>query len=161
MLLDALRQAVADLTLEVFGAAQRGQFVEQPVLAKYPLALLHLLVDCLLLAVPMKQADGQQNHADGHGCRLHPVIPANMFGQADKLVEHIHPPGKKHKAQAVRQVVGDPPGGPAFNHQPQPEQHKQGGAALAEDIQPVPFAEGLGRAECQVEQYRGIGGQQQ
>jgi len=161
LLLDALRQTVADLALEVFGAAQGGQFVEQAVFAKHPLALLHLLVNGLLLAMPVEQADGQQDHADGHGGRLHPVIPADVLGQADKFVEHIHPPGKKHKAQAVRQVVGDPAGGSAFNHQPQPEQHKQGGAAFAEDIQPMPLAEGFGGAECQVQQHRGIGRQQQ
>ena len=107
--------------------------------------------------MPVVEADGQQNHADGHRPGLQPVIPANVFGQADKLVQHVNPPRKKHAAQADRQVVGDPSGRPAFEYQPQPEQEEQGGAAFAGDVQPLPFAEGFGGAKGQVQQQPDIG----
>ena len=89
------------------------------------------------------------------------MVPAKVFGQADKFVENVHPPGKEDAAKADRQVIGDPPSGAAFKHQHQPQQHKQRGATFADDVQPLPFVKGLGRAERQVQQHADIGGQNQ
>ncbi|MNY78251.1 hypothetical protein D3C86_2184260 [compost metagenome] len=70
------------------------------MLAEQPLAFLHLCADRQLFAVPVIDADGQQDHADRHRPGLQPVIPGDAVGQADKLVEAVDPPGEKDAAQA-------------------------------------------------------------
>ncbi|MDT4857973.1 hypothetical protein FQZ97_924190 [compost metagenome] len=161
VLLAGLHQAQLQLPAQVVGAAQRGQLVEQAMLAEQPFALLHLRADRQLLAVPVVDAEGQQQQAHRHRRRFQPVVPGDAWRHADELVQAVDPPGKEHAGQPQYQQVGDPSRGPAFQHQANPHQRQQRRAALAEDVQPDPLGHGLQIAHRQVQQQAEVGRQQQ
>ncbi|VVN78159.1 hypothetical protein PS687_06002 [Pseudomonas fluorescens] len=161
LLFAAVLQAVGELALEVIGTGQGRELVEQAMFAKQPLAFFHLRADCQLFAVPMVDADGQQDHAYRHRPGFEPVVPGDAVGQADELVKAVDPPREKDARQPQRQVIGDAPGGAAFEHQAQPHQGEQGGTAFADDVQPHPLADAFELAAGQVKDQPGVGGNEQ
>ncbi len=159
LLLVGLAQGLIELPPQVFGGAQRGEVVEQPMFAKQPLALVHLRVDGALFLVQVVDAEGQQQQTYRHGRGFQPVVPGDAGGDLDEFVEQVHPPGKADAGQAQCEQPRHPAGRAAVQQHDQPGEGEGGATAFADDVHPVDLAPGFDRADCEQQLQADVGGQ--
>jgi|GEM_PF-2873138 len=129
------------------------------MLAKQSLALVHLRVDGALFLVQVVDAEGQQDQADRHGRGFQPVVPGDVGGDLDELIEQVHPPGKADAGQPQRQQPRHPAGRAAVQQHDQPGEGEGGATAFADHVHPVDLAPGFELADGEEQLQADVGGQ--